>query len=102
MTAATVIERAGRMGVTMRVHTDGQHIWAGPADRVTEDLAGQIRAHKLAIIAELSSLPGATSRCVQHVDPTTWQDAPDPKRKGWLRTRCVRCGGFVGYRPETN
>jgi hypothetical protein len=101
MTASDIIARAREAGVTLRVYPPDR-LWAGPAARVTENLADLIRSHKPAIVATLPATPGATNRCRHGIDPSTWQDRPDPKRKGWLRTRCVRCGGFVGYRPEAN
>jgi hypothetical protein len=41
----------------------------------------------------------AFERCRCHVPPFDAVETTDPKRKGWLRTSCRRCGQFLGYRP---
>jgi hypothetical protein len=37
------------------------------------------------------------------IDPANcfheYQERPDPERPGWLKTVCVHCGDFQGYRP---
>lgn len=34
-----------------------------------------------------------------HNDHDEWVDEPDRFRRGWIKTTCGECGGFVGYRP---
>lgn len=38
-------------------------------------------------------------RCTTHVDPRDWKDTKDPDRPGWLITRCLKCGAWIGNRP---
>lgn len=37
-------------------------------------------------------------RCLTHT-AADLLDEPAPRRPGWIRSTCRRCGGFVGYRP---
>jgi hypothetical protein len=40
-------------------------------------------------------------RCVSHFDSDDWIRALIPDRPGWIRTRCGRCGVFIGDAPAT-
>ncbi|MDA9857484.1 hypothetical protein N9D23_05140 [Rubripirellula sp.] len=41
--------------------------------------------------------PAKPPRC-WHRDRAAWIDKPDRSRRGWIRTTCELCEGFVGYR----
>lgn len=43
----------------------------------------------------------ANRDCEPHVPPFDQVDEPDRTRSGWVRSRCRRCGRFLGYRLRT-
>lgn len=38
--------------------------------------------------------------CVVHLQPFDAIESEDPKRPGFIRSDCRRCGRFLGYRPK--
>jgi hypothetical protein len=62
----------------------------GDVPAIAIDLA---KANKPALLAHLRPI------CSPHNNPANYVDAPDPKRRGYIRTTCRVCGRFVGYRP---
>ena len=37
-------------------------------------------------------------RCSTHLPPFDTNDTADPRRPGWVRSECRKCGAFHGYR----
>ena len=37
--------------------------------------------------------------CLSHQQPFDAVETADPRRVGWIRFTCRRCGGFLGYSP---
>lgn len=111
MNVTTLIETLAARGVEFWL--DGRTVeFAGPDAALTPAIVERLRGCLAQVEAWLVSrerpavAAAATAaadrrqldaRCPQHVDPRDWLDE-SPKR-GTIRTHCVRCGAFIGYRP---
>jgi hypothetical protein len=69
-----------------------------PAGALTPEMRDEIAAHRPAIIEHLrtGTKTTATARCGK-CDWRDWRD--DPPQDGRIRTKCGKCGRFIGYRP---
>lgn len=48
--------------------------------------------------AREAGTPKESRSCSPHNDPDNHITTPDPRRNGWLETRCRKCGRLIGYR----
>jgi hypothetical protein len=54
--------------------------------------------HQAAAVIAVGQEPERPPRCQQHNNRSSWQDEKVRDYRGWIRTTCKQCGGFVGYR----
>lgn len=45
--------------------------------------------------------PKARRICPSHIQPFDAIETPAPRRPGWIRVTCRRCGRFIGFHPES-
>ena len=79
-------------GVILSIR-DSRVEFDGPMGSITESDIAWMRTHKPAVIDAIRR------SCTPHNDPTNYVEEPAPDRSGWIRTTCLRCGHFVGFRP---
>lgn len=61
---------------------------------------GDARALVMPHAREASTIAEPRS-CAPHNDPANFVDTADPRRNGWVQTRCRHCGRLIGYRQVT-
>jgi len=86
----------------IEVYLDGDRLrYRSPEGALNTDLRTTIGEHRNAIIEHLRKTTldhGLTSKCVicyRH----NWVD--ETPKNGRIRTKCGKCGRFIGYRPAS-
>ena len=95
MTAAEAIDALSKMGVSVVCLSPGRIRLSVRVGDVPSEAVALARDYKPELINLLSQ------GCQPHNNPANFLDAPDPNRKGWIRTTCRECGRFIGYWPST-
>jgi len=84
----------------IRIECRGDRLRLTPAASISPDLLGQLRRHKQELMAILrnpnSPANGAVPCGMCHQEH--WID--EPACDGRIRTRCGRCGKFIGFRRD--
>lgn len=96
MTAAAVVAELSSMGVSVVCSAPGKIRLTVDAGEVPAEAVAIARDHKPALLEHLRP------NCRPHNNPANYIDVPAPGRPGWIRSTCLVCGRFVGYREAAN
>lgn len=102
MTAASLL--APLMAAKVTATVDDGHLLVGPADRITSDIRVYIRAHRDALLVELSkSVEILLSEALHHPPcPGCGSASASMLRTGDPTARCARCRPWTSPRSRSS
>ncbi len=96
MTTDELLTELRRCKIGLSVDS-GKLRFRAPAGALTPELRGAIAGHRAEIIGHIQGGATAVKDCVT-CDRRDWVD--EAATNGRIRTRCGKCGRFIGYRRE--